>query len=302
MPQTPNGKERILRPDGTIVDEFGQVLQKVDMTKSPDVVSKPQEGWGGTALKAAGGLIGSAVGGAAGTLAAPGPGTVLGGMAGSGTGTAIAGELYEALTGVKQNAANNAIYGGLTEGIGPAIRLGGKALSAGGGFLAGLAKGHPFAGARIGTHFGDEVTDLGNWIRQHWPSVMAGNAVKRANPKNVSKLPTTGKARVHTNKGGVADGPGLPAEVQVGPKVTKIPSNNPPNLEKVGRKEFTEVEKRAAMFGGAKPAGQAMKPNARVPLSTKEEADRLVQEILEGKTGGSLPFNAPRGTVLRKPK
>lgn len=36
--------------------------------------------------------------------------------------------------------------------------------------------------------------------------------------------------------------------------------------------------------------------------STVEEAERLIQEIMKGKTGGNLPNNARRGAVLKTPK
>jgi hypothetical protein len=129
------------------------------------------------------------------------------------------------------------------------------------------------------------------------------NKGKKAAPT----LQKAGLGRVPRD-GGVVDKSGLPGKMDVMGETKAL--GNPSNLEKVGRNEFTEVEKRANMFGGAKVEGQAVKPNARQPMSfpeapktaTQLEAERLIQEIMRGKTGGSLPNNAPRGARLKNPK
>lgn len=138
---------------------------------------------------------------------------------------------------------------------------------------------------------------------------LAGSLVKGVkhlvSPKNIIKGGPQTLGRAHVNKGGVVDKAGLPGKMEVMGETKAL--GTPANLQKVGRKEFTEVEKRANMFGGAKVEGQAVKPNARQPISLKpseelSEAERLVQEIMKGKNGGSLPNNARRGAVLKSPK
>lgn len=117
-----------------------------------------------------------------------------------------------------------------------------------------------------------------------------------------------GIGRVPTEGGGMVEKSGLPAKIKVnsnkqatGPGVPKSYGDTP-NLHRMGNTSFSETEKRAAMFGGAKPAGQAVKPNMRTPTSVADEAAALEREIMKGKTGGSLPNDAPRGTIAGKAK
>lgn len=121
--------------------------------------------------------------------------------------------------------------------------------------------------------------------------------------KGVPQITKQGLGRVSREGGGVVDGPGLPATIKANAsKHVGGKASNPPNLEKLGRQEFTEVEKRANMFGGARMEGQAVKPNARAPMTIQDEAAQLIQEIMKGKTGGALPNTAKRGAKLRSPK
>lgn len=157
---------------------------------------------------------------------------------------------------------------------------------------------------RKSPHFNDTsiVEPLGQGI---FPIGNAGRIAAQAAQKVAPKMAGPMKAglgRVSREGGGIVKGSGQPATITS--KAAGHADDVPKNLEiqKNATKPFTETEKRANMFGGASVEGQVIKPNARVPMSLKEEAEKLAQEITKGKTGGSLPNNAPRGARLKSPK
>lgn len=148
----------------------------------------------------------------------------------------------------------------------------------------------------------ESVLGGGALVRGFGKGKVAASGPGPAAAKAGVKLEKQGLGRVPREGGGIVKGSGQPATIEARLGKATPPGADPPNLERLGNSAFTETEKRAAMFGGAKAPGLAVKPNARIPLSTQEEVEQLIEEIMRGKTGGSLPNNAPRGARLRTPK
>jgi hypothetical protein len=323
MQMDSKGKLWAIGPDGSKVpvDETPaeKVTAQVQQQQAPE-----QDSWLDTGLKTAGGIVGGIAGGAGGLLVGGPVGAYAGGIGGSGLGEAVGGAIGDlSLKDFGSDMLNGAKWGAAGAAVGPAMRLGGKALRMAGptiggmaGTLAGVATGHPFVGGPIGAGVGKAGKMAAPYIEragQAWDDMLksvVGGASKRMGsvaasaPKAAAPFESgatkAGLGRVPTEGGGIVKGSGQPATITS--KAAGHADEAPSNLQKLGRDEFTEVEKRANMFGGAKVPGLAVKPNARVPLSTQEEVEQLIQEIMNGKTGGSLPNNAPRGAKLRSPK